>query len=74
MYCWDICFGINFGLELSLSLVKTDWNCSTSISAFALASVIKLTFCFKGAKFWGPLAGNLPAACPRRAGLLPGIG
>ena len=36
------------GRMLSFTLVNTDWNCSTKISAFPLESDIKFPFCFKG--------------------------
>ena len=36
------------GRMLSFTLVNTDWNCSTKMSAFPLESDIKFPFCFKG--------------------------
>ena len=36
------------GRMLSFTLVNTDWNCSTKMSAFSLESDIKFPFCFKG--------------------------
>ena len=36
------------GRMLSFTLVNTDWNCSTKISAFPLESDVKFPFCFKG--------------------------
>ena len=36
------------GRMLSFTLVNTDWNCSTKMSAFPFESDIKFPFCFKG--------------------------
>ena len=36
------------GRMLSFTLVNTDWDCSTKMSAFPLESDIKFPFCFKG--------------------------
>ena len=36
------------GRMLSFTLVNTDWNCLTKMSAFPLESDIKFPFCFKG--------------------------
>ena len=49
MFLMDrFCSFDKYGRMLSFTLVNTDWNCSTKMSAFPLESDIKFPFCFKG--------------------------